>query len=264
MRRAILGMRTAALAVLFSFAVVSLISCGKIGIDPVRGDGDENQALPIERQVASYVAPAGVDAAVFGQLKNALIAALANRSTSALPPGDAGKVTDLVYNISTQELTWSYKNKGDYDLNGQVGVSDITPIALHYLASTTDGAGDDALEAWIDGDGNGQIGVSDVTPIAQNYLSDVAAYRVFTCDTEDGEFSQLGGDVPFGTAGEFPKEYSLPLPEGALAYIEIAPVDSDGNAGAMSAAVGIGFFKKFKQICVIVNFTWLVWVSFKI
>jgi len=29
-------------------------------------------------------------------------------------------------------LSWSYVNAGDCDLSGEVGVSDITPIAEHY------------------------------------------------------------------------------------------------------------------------------------
>src|SRR3989344_7741233 len=38
----------------------------------------------------------------------------------------------------TYRFSWDYYNFGDYDLNGEVGVPDITPIAVNYLARIGD------------------------------------------------------------------------------------------------------------------------------
>ncbi|MEP0813768.1 MAG: hypothetical protein HRF49_03765, partial [bacterium] len=124
-----------------------------------------------------------------------------------LPSEDAGKVTDLAYDPATKTLSWSYRNTGDYDVSGEVGVSDVTPIALHYLANANDGLGDDPLEKWIDGDASGEIAIGDVTPIALGYMSQVAGYRFFTSQVIDGEFYRVGADVPFGEPGIFPKTF---------------------------------------------------------
>jgi len=53
---------------------------------------------------------------------------------------------------STQNLTWTERNGGDYDASGEVGISDITPIAQNFGALVDDGEGDDEIERLIDGD----------------------------------------------------------------------------------------------------------------
>lgn len=58
-----------------------------------------------------------------------------------LKPVDADKV-DLTYDATAERLSWSYVNLGDYDQNGEVGIPDITQIALHYLHRV----GDDAMD----------------------------------------------------------------------------------------------------------------------
>ncbi|MEP0814993.1 MAG: TIGR03790 family protein [bacterium] len=70
-------------------------------------------------------------------------------------------------------VQWNQRNTGDYDQNGEVGVADITPIALFY------GATSGTVLAVADGDQNGEVGVSDITPIAINYLSTLTGYNVY-------------------------------------------------------------------------------------
>lgn len=104
------------------------------------------------------------------------------RRTSAAPVGSDNVVGDLIAEPQEDgrvKLTWTEKNLGDYDLNGEVGIADITPIALNYLAIVGDGQGDDDWEAIIDGDKSGEIGISDITPIALNYLTVLSGYRIY-------------------------------------------------------------------------------------
>lgn len=86
-------------------------------------------------------------------------------------------------------LTWTEKNVGDYDNNGEVGIPDITPIALNYLRRSDDG-NPEPFPNLIDGDNSGEIGIPDITPIALNYLNAVTGYNVY-------RRINLGGDPVF-------------------------------------------------------------------
>ncbi|MCD6119476.1 PKD domain-containing protein, partial [bacterium] len=119
----------------------------------------------------------------------------------------------------------------------------ITMIAQNYLAKTNDGIGDDALEAWIDGDKSGEVGISDITPIAQGYLNTVMEYRILTSSQPDSGFTVIGSPIPFGDAGVFPKTFSVILPVEVQQYVAVAPVDVDGNPGERSGAIQVAGFQ---------------------
>ncbi len=54
---------------------------------------------------------------------------------SIAPTGGDNRVTDLTltdHYDGTNTLEWRYRNLGDYDQNGAVGISDITPLAQVY------------------------------------------------------------------------------------------------------------------------------------
>lgn len=104
-----------------------------------------------------------------------------HKRPSKAPDGVQNRVTNLTASSTTDlrvRLRWSYVNVGDYDLSGDVGIPDITPIALHYGHSIAGGTWD-VQDEYIDGDGNKEVGVSDITPIAQNYLAVMSGYRVY-------------------------------------------------------------------------------------
>jgi PKD repeat protein len=170
------------------------------------------------------------------QLKSRLNLSYESRITSTAPTGDAGRVTNLMYNSESGVLHWTYVNVGDYDCSGEVGVPDITPIAQYYLAQiTTPGS----LEDWIDGDNSGEVGISDITPIAQGYLNAVKNYRFVTSDTENGEFTPVGNLIDFGVTGVIPKFYNTPCPEGALSFIAVEPLDASGTPGERSNVISL-------------------------
>ncbi|MEP0813353.1 MAG: PKD domain-containing protein [bacterium] len=188
-------------------------------------------------EIESFEAAPEADPEVVRALKDALIDALKSRDTgrmaSTAPSGDAGRVTDLRLNrFSGMRLEWTYRNTGDYDRNGEVGVSDITPIAINFLADTDDGVNDDT-ERPIDGDGNGEIGVSDVTPIAINYLATVASYRVMTSDSADSGYRELDAVplVPSSIGAGGLLSAQIPSPDR---FLYIVPEDGQGNLGAQS------------------------------
>ncbi|MEP0814953.1 MAG: DUF2012 domain-containing protein [bacterium] len=215
--------------------------------NPPRGDYANPVLDAALLDLRAMDAPAGADPVIFARLKAALeIALLENtmagfKQSSGVPAGQSGKVMNLAYNESTGMLTWTYRNNGDYDVSGEVGVSDITPIALSYLAITNDGLGDDAKEAWIDGDGSGEVAVSDITAIAINFLSQVSAYKVITAESDAGPFAEIAR-VPFSSVTKtFPPRFSVALPEGIQRFIWVAPVDSNDVQGQLSNPLDFAF-----------------------
>ncbi|MEP0813677.1 MAG: hypothetical protein HRF49_03305 [bacterium] len=179
---------------LFAFLIAlpfALLSCGQ----PKSRVPEEKLEAPAEGFTAEILAEIAAfepaedfrgDNSVLELLKSELARQigsgrlLSERKISKAPTGAAGTVTDL---SGTQvgegfELTWTYKNTGDYDQSGEVSVADITPIALHFLHNNGAGAFPDAADVLIDGDGNGEVGVSDVTSIAINYLGTVSGYDI--------------------------------------------------------------------------------------
>ena len=71
---------------------------------------------------------------------------------------DNSAKTTLNWDGGTNTLSWLYYNKADYDQNGEVNISDLTPIGMHY-GETVDNSWDDPLRH-VDGDHNGEINVA--------------------------------------------------------------------------------------------------------
>src|SRR5207248_232874 len=72
-------------------------------------------------------------------------------------------------------FAWTYRNKGDYDQNGLVAISDLTPLGSHLGASSSDSDWLSSSQV-ADGDGNGLISISDITPIGANFQGSVDGY----------------------------------------------------------------------------------------
>jgi len=197
---------------------------------------------------SSYKPDEKVDGDVFEMLRSKLVGLLSekyegvNKAASIVPIGEPGKVTDVSFDTFTRTLSWSYVNLGDYDFSRDVGVSDITPVALYFLANTSDGAGNDLLESWIDGDKSGEVGISDVTTIALNYLSQISGYKVMLASSPEGPFSEID-DVYFNGLPE-PLgpgiRLSVGLSVSTFGYAGVVPFDVNGDTGEMSNLVEVG------------------------
>jgi len=241
------------------FLLAGLACCGKGSIagssidsqytsklvlpDSYAADPHEETSVPdnVASEIADYPTPDSVDAEMFAKLREELLRLISERAaagekiSASAPAGDSGRVADLSYNGETEILTWSYINLGDYDLGGEVGISDITPIAQNYLADTGDGEGNDSLERWIDGSGNGEVGIEDITRIAENYLNDIAGYNVYGSETVDGGWQSIG-DIAFNdhiTEGSL-LSFSFDASETYYTYYQVVPYDSLGDEGEPS------------------------------
>jgi hypothetical protein len=158
------------------------------------------QALAL---LATEPTPAGVDDGVFQQLKDELERTLrALHGSHADPfarqassPGGPADAAVLELDNAGESLSWYLDNPGDYDQNGIVGISDLTPLGIHFGLRITPAAGNapfillgedqttpfayEKSESVVDGDGNGEIGIADVTTIGQNFGRQLLGYRVY-------------------------------------------------------------------------------------
>jgi hypothetical protein len=84
-------------------------------------------------------------------------------------------------------LSWPWVFIGDYDLNGEVSISDLTPLAMR-LGNTVDGVLGDAVEyegdpdVVCDGDLNREVNIADLTQIGQHYGQRLAGFHVYKSD----------------------------------------------------------------------------------
>jgi hypothetical protein len=88
---------------------------------------------------------------------------------------------DAVFAAAFPEVRWRYYNPGDYDQNGEVGISDLVPLATHFAAgSNQQGFPVTSIESVVDGDGNGEINLADLTVIGRNLgYSALGGFKVF-------------------------------------------------------------------------------------
>jgi len=197
--------------------------------------------------------PDGVDAELFAELKDALHEALDQRFSPLIPnpsslttaklvatppTGEANRVDDLelIDDGGTYSLTWHYRNLGDYDQNGTVGIADITPLAMHYSETYTL-TDDNCLLAVIDGSGNGTVDIADITPIAMYYSTDCASYLV-QGQTALGAWTDIS-IVPFSLAQTEAGRLQFSYDMSALThdFYRVAPHDAYELEGVRSAMV---------------------------
>jgi hypothetical protein len=235
-RSILLALTTALIAALF------LLACGQSSQRRKPSSVTQPQSINIVDSLAqldAMQAPRGADPAVFTQLKSALRAALVARGEGKLvstpPNGAVNAVPDLAITDTgggTADLTWHYYNQGDYNQDGSVGVSDITPLAMHFGEGWSIGQ-ENTLPAVVDGSGNGTVDIADVTPIAMNFGVDCAGYNIEECDTESGSYS-LNVNVPLTTGldkNAARMRFTTNLPVTLSHWYRVVPTDSGFTGG---------------------------------
>jgi len=211
---------------------------------------DEPASQPLDSALAeldALKAPAGVDPALFAELKSALAALLTTNSqklttgrfASTPPTGESNKITDLEIHDNgdgTYTLTWHYRNLGDYDQDGTVAIEDIIPLAEHFGEEVPDD-NDNSLQDVIDGSGNGVIEIADITPLAMNLGVDCAGYMIMESESLDGEWQEAGSIALEEAIGDGRLEftYSNFTPGAGMLYVAVVPSDAYANQGVISS-----------------------------
>lgn len=197
--------KTIGLALLIPLNALPLLAgCGGSGLNRAGLDepGQGSQAA-----LGELATPAGVEAGLWEELKQTLSTELARYTaashTIAAPQNEANKIRDFEAELVAGEIhfSWSYRNVGDYDRNGEVNASDLVPLAQHFGA--VEGQLDWEPARIADGDENGEVNLGDVTPIAANFNNSVAGYRleatVYTSSNWWPDQGQIAlGDAEFG------------------------------------------------------------------
>lgn len=224
----------------------SLLVADALSAPETAGDAltpDALQSLPV---------PAGVDAILWDRLTDELARVVASqpplkaapapawigrgrRQAAATPGGMANRVDDLrLSGNGPYWLTWRYRNQGDYDLNGEVNISDLTPIALGFNATSAERSW--VLHATADGDANGVVNIADITPIGMNFGSLLLGYKVYATNDLAEDWTYLGSanvnqhlyantDRPF---------FKIYLESLDYAYYALWPYDDSPEEGGWS------------------------------
>ncbi len=129
---------------------------------------------------------------------------------ASTPPSSTRSAAWLRYETSV--FTWYYGNQGDYNQNGVVGLSDLTPLGMYYGET---GPFDWKLDKWcIDGDGNGVLNLGDITPLGVNFGRRLSGYRLYHA----------------GSASDYPASNTAPNGAGATLVTETTLSSALGSA----------------------------------
>jgi len=208
--------------------------------------------LALQAELDAATPPAGVDAALFSRLKEALREALRERQQGASrvmvadgkvvatpPHGPKNVIDDLALHqdSGSGDLTWSYHNSGDYNQDGLVSVLDLTPLAAHFQENVEGGA---PINEIVDGNGDGVINIADITPLAASFGVELADYVVEGADdTEETSFSEVGTADLSSASGEGRKQLTYHLDSLDNLYYRVVPRDSHGERGDPSNVVPV-------------------------
>ncbi len=158
-----------------------------------------------------------------------------SRSVSKAPSGDNNKVTDLTLvpaGDNLYNLTWKEKNIGDYNNNGKVEISDVSPLAAEFLKTRAQMPPEkQELFDILDGNGNDRIEIGDIAPLAGNFFSECIGYDVYS----NGSFIGFA-PRPQSPPRDFRVQYQYgQVSVSGVTEFNVAPKDSRGNVGVTSA-----------------------------
>lgn len=127
--------------------------------------------------------PAGLDPRLpLAEIRFAPGAEPPQRLAAAISQVPRSAVTDLAAawdGEGSATLSWFERHNGDYNLDGEVGVADLTPVGVYFNKPVVDGAENWAEVEVVDGNEDGLITVSDITPIGQSFLSFIKGYNIY-------------------------------------------------------------------------------------
>ncbi len=142
-------------------------------------------------------------------------AAAVQRKPSVAPGSDGAKAS-LSYDADTQTLSWQHFSPGDYNQDGLVAVSDLTPIGIHFnqdvpAGSDPDGRDSSSIEDVVDGSNDGKVNVADLTAIGLNYQNRTSSYNIYKGDPADLPASNRGDN---GSGAELVESVSFDQRQG--------------------------------------------------
>lgn len=139
-----------------------------------RGDQD----VPAEGELVARIALMGG-----GELQRVL------SSLPVKPAQVAGSFGYTDNGDGSATFHWSFRSTGDYNQDGEVNISDITPLGVALGKSSSDT--DWANASLADGDTNGEVSISDLSPIGTNYGTQLNGYKLERSGSESGTYGEV-------------------------------------------------------------------------
>jgi len=166
---------------------------------------------------------------------------VASRGVSTPPGGDENKplyLTAVPIEGEDYRLIWQEVNIGDFDNNGTVAISDLTPLAQRFNASTTDGDRDE-WDDLVDGNRDGNVTIADVTEIARHFGNELAGYNIFVEGFSTPLPNLVNASNPYSVMrpedpGQSRVRYTYDLTLAAEVDITVVAMDAEGTPGATS------------------------------
>ncbi len=125
------------------------------------------------------------------------------RLASKVPTAESSRIPDVEVDTDNGNLTFSYYNVGDYNQDGRVAVSDLTPIGIRFGDAVPESA-PNSIEAVVDGSSDGRINVQDLTPIGLNFQSRVDFFNIYLGTQTDYDDANNGAATVLGAAAFAP------------------------------------------------------------
>ena len=161
-------------------------------------------------------------------------------------------------NGSANVLSWEDHIKADYNNDGVVSISDITPLAVYFGGEVGDGV-NDQQEAWVDGNGDTIVNIMDITPLAAYFGHVINGYfiyrRVEGIPDSEKQLPNLHAPSPITIFRPHANPYTpahytyadasyiddLPAEGGTFVYRVVAAGDTEGGPEfSESVTVGVG------------------------
>lgn len=150
-------------------------------------------------QLDALAMPEGVSPELWSELKGKLREGLNDRyggkgaaKITAKAPTGAENVVKWIFCDRDDEagpahLTWRYNNRGDYNLDGIVNVSDIVQLAMAFGTSTPD----NPQYEFVDGNENGIVDIGDLTTLVMHFGNECTGYAVSMIKGSPSTWTQL-------------------------------------------------------------------------
>ncbi len=199
---------------------------------PSSGAGSDGVLDSLELELLQMQRPVGVNELIWADLKQAAKEAARSVSlsgTGARDPGEGGRVTDFTVQPGSEpyliRFSWTYRNDGDYDLDGRVRAADMALVGIWY--GRTDSDPDWQRAKVADGNGDGRISIADASVIGINYGSQVDEYLLCT------EYRDWNGD---GVAQQADMAaIGIGLGDGTLQTFHVALRQSEASSAFLDA-----------------------------
>jgi outer membrane protein assembly factor BamB len=166
----------------FAWGVAAaLAACAASSAPPAKSQQPPAVGLPPAAELAA-LRPESVAPATWQALTSALAEAVQARNPSLKLYDATGEVLDLrvTFDAAGQpRAAWTHRPPaGDYNLDGLVNISDLTPLAANLGRSIYSHNSEWPQIRHIDGDGNNLINISDVSVLGRNFGRSNDGYEV--------------------------------------------------------------------------------------